>query len=356
MRDLVFLNRSSRPWITIAIVATMAQSVYGVTPESHSAEMRELLELVPQNTVSVFCIDTPFTLMQWDDLTKASVFESAICFTTMLVQHEPDLGLNERKVCCAVSAIRDIREPKQNSTTPILNGSFQSQRCELLLVPKKLPSDWFIVVAKRFNAKVLKIAGHSVMEVPVANEKLLVVRLTDNTICVANHSGFLTEVLRLANANGRQRVASIGRNPVFQIAMSCITPQAKFWGIRLFIPDTDAKDPTSIRNTESFVGFHDPKAIFVTLELARIESLDVQFHYASEDTVGAAKLLPEYLEKAVRVTRGDGRPISPSDYAGAKFVVTSMVADLTRWKIAGMEEPSVLFLGFCTMFGQGMLL
>ena len=128
MPKLYSFNRNYRLWFMTAIATVMIQQAHGIeTQTARSAEVLALLQFVPKSTVSVFCVDLPFKLKCWDDLTQASVFESATCFTTMLAQHDTQLGLSERKVCCAVSAIRSIRDPKRSPTKPVLDGPFQGR-------------------------------------------------------------------------------------------------------------------------------------------------------------------------------------------------------------------------------------
>jgi hypothetical protein len=163
--------------------------------------------------------------------------------------------------------------------------------------------------------------------------------------------------VQLARSKGQERPAAIEKNPAFQAALSCISPSAMFWGIRLFGQGDDTKDPTSLHNARGLLGgFHDPQAVFAALQLSKVESLDVQFHYASGDPVAATKRFPEELGGGIKLTQMDNRSAVLSNDRHSKDVIASMTLDLTKVIVAGMDEPSVLFLAVCTVFGQGILL
>jgi hypothetical protein len=332
------------------------QSVCGVEPVSRSKEVERLLAVVPKSTVSVFCIESPFKLRRWDDLTRASVFESAICFTTMVAQEQAPLSLKGIGVRCAVSAVKNIRNPKPSPTRPVIDGPFQSQRCELFLLSERLQPNWGELVAKDFNAKNVDIAGYRVLDIPSVGGTLLVAQIADDTICVSNHVGFLTDVLQLAKSVDKQKTASIESNPAFKTALSCISVPAKFWGIRLFDLEDDVNDPTSVHNAGSYAGFHDSKAVFLALELSKVDSVDVHFYYASEDSVAAMKGFSENLAQAIKVGHIRKLVTVPPVGGTPEYVVSSMTLDLTKVIVLGMDEPGVLFLGVCVLFGQGLML
>lgn len=343
-------------WLMMLGAAVTVQTGYSAEPGERSGEVQRVLVLIPTSTVSVFCFESPFTLRRWDDLTRASVSESALCFTTMLAQRETRLSLGKKGGRCAVSAVRCVRYPKPSPTRPVVDGPFQSQRCEFFLLAEKLQSDWLDLLARRLHARTVDIAGHRVVDVRIPDEMFLVARLTDDMICVSNHKGFLTEVLNLSGSVDSQRSASLRNNETFRRAMACLSPCGKFWGVRLFDSQDDAKDPTSIHNGKSFTGFCDPKAVFVGLELPALESVDVQLFYASEDSSAAMKGFPERLARGVNVDSVRRLLTVPAAGGIPEYLVSSMRLDLSKVVVPGMDEPSVLFLEICGIFGQGLML
>lgn len=223
------------------------------------------------------------------------------------------------------------------------------------MIPEELPPNAIDSIAERDGVKSLEIAGRKVLKLSFGEEQFLVAQLSPNTICIANHPGFLSEVIQLANAQGKQQRPSIEENPAFQTALSLVSPSAKFWGVRMFCGD-DAQDPTSLRNAHNVWGMHDPRAIYVAMELSNVESSSVQFYYASEDSVAATKQFPERIELSVEIARSHEPTTIHPENGKPDYVVNAMKADLSKWKIAAMDEPSILFLALCTVFGQGMLL
>ena len=185
---------------------------------------------------------------------------------------------------------------------------------------------------------------------------MLVAQLADDVICVANNAGFLGEVFQLAAVTNRQKVVCIHKNPIFKTALSHISPSAKFWGIRLFSQKNDVEDPTCVRHAPSYIGFHDPQAVFVALELSETESTEVQLYYASEDSIAATKLFPADLKRGVTVSRIESPITVRSNGRNPDYVICSMVLGLNKVVVAGMDEPGVLFLGIAAVFGQGMML
>ena len=350
-------------WLAILMLSTMARTTCGVESIALSAESQKLLAFVPESTVSVFCVDSPFRLWRWDDLNEATAFETATCFTTMLAQYDTLLSCGAHRVRCAVSAIRHIRDPKRDTTRPVVDGPFQSQRCELFLLPQRMPTDlvdrvvdWADKAANTSNVRKIEIVGHKVLEISLAGKKFLVAQLAEDVVCVANDAGFLSEVLQLAAEKSQQKTVCINENPIFKLALSHISPSAKFWGIRLFSQWDDVKDPTSVRHSPSYIGFHDPQAVFVALELSKTESTDVQFYYASVDSIAATERFPEDMKRGVKVTRINSPITVRSNGRNSDYVICSMMLDLNKVIVAGMDEPGVLFLGITAIFGQGMLL
>lgn len=349
-------NRSFCLGVVIANSLILAASARAGDSAVPLGQGQKCLRLIPQSAASVFCVTSTIRLRSWKDLSGATAFETALCFTTMLVQQDTQLRLGEIRIRCAVSAVRNIRYPKQDASRPVVDGPFQSERCEVFLILNKLPPDWVTLVAETYNLKTIEVAGRWVLEIPLANERLLVTRLADDVICVANHAGFLSELLQLAKADGKQSPASIEANPAFHAAMSCISPTATFWGIRLFRPADGPNDPTSLRNRRSMCSVCDPQAVFVACELADSESSDLQYYYASGDSAAAMKRYPEYLQRAADVRRARVPLVVPPSRGVVGYIVNSMKIDLTKVIIEGMDEPAVLFLAICSEFGQGMML
>ena len=341
---------------------TSLKAAYGAESVGPSAASRKLLRFVPETTVSIFCIDSPFRLWRWDDITEATAFETASCFTTMLAQHDAVLSFWARRVNCAVSAVRHIRPPKRDRTRPVVDGPFQSQRCELFLLPQKMLPDlvdraanWENRTGGNPDVRRTEIVGQKILEVSLAGDKFFVAQLAEDVICVANDAGFLAEVLLLATAKSRPAVLPIERNPIFKSGLSYISPAAKFWGIRRF-DGNDPDDPTCIRRAPSFIGIHDPAAVFAALELFDTESTDARFLYASSDSISATKRFPEDLKRGVRVSSICSPIPVRSNRTNPDYVICPMTLDLKSVIVAGMDQPGVLFLAITAVFGQGMVL
>jgi len=300
-------------WLTFIASLVSTGTTHGGEAVPRSARIRELLKLIPSSTVSVFAVEIPFNLRRWDDLSQASVFESASCFTTMLVQRASLECLRGREVRCAIGAVRKIRNPKPVGTKSVINGPFQSQRCELFLMSAKLPTDWLDVIAKEAGAKIGDLIGHKVIRVPLSGEEILIVQLGDDMICIADQSGFLSEVLQLADVKAEQGAGSLTKRTAFHVAMSGISPSSAFWGIRLFGGQEDLDDPTSLRNRDSYSGVHDPQAEFITFQLPDVKSLNLQVQYASKDPGAGTRFVKSLLEKSVQVRTNATVLVNPND-------------------------------------------
>ena len=351
-----------------------------LTPWAHAAdrsfpspEAKELLQFIPDSTVSVFCVDTTIKVRRWvDDLTQLTAFQTAACFTTMLAQTHTDVAPTRVSVLsgkfrCVVSATRNIQGPKSSPGSPVANGPFRSERCELFMVPWKVERQCFEEHGKEQHVRTVRMASCNVLEIPVGDEKLWMVQLTDRIICVSNHQGYLLEVLQLAHPEGQPRPKGMDVNATFRVAMSCITPDAAFWGIRRFGHLNEEKDPTSLRKTvtpdlaslrdaHGIASSEDLHAVFVACDLAKPESSGIQFHYGSEDPIAATNRYPAYLGQCAKVTSGRTAWVASPSNPMQKWAIHSMKVDLTQVVLEGMDEPSVVFPAICTVFGQGMQL
>jgi hypothetical protein len=364
-------NRYPCFWRLIMILLFMVPTAAkGGEPLVISAESQRLLNYIPGSTESVFCIGTPFRIWRWDDLNDATAFETATCFTTMLAQQDSKLRFGTHRVRCAVSAVRHIRLPKSDPSRHVVDGPFQSQRCEFLLLPRKVPKDILSDFVETWNKseslekkspatpayKLHDLAGHQVWEVSESENKFFVTQLEDDILCVSNDLAYLSEVLQLSDPNRSQKADDILSNPFFQTALSKISSSAKFWGVRLFSQKGDSGDPTSVLNDPSIVGFHDPQAVFAVLELQLIDSSNIRFSYASRDAAAATQRFPKNLKEGVKIVKVDAPTTISSPDHRLDYTMGSMLLDLNETVVAGMDQPGVLFLAISCYFGQGMML
>jgi hypothetical protein len=345
--------------LVVTIVASVASVAGAAEPLHYPADVQEVLQFVPASTECVFCVNAPIKLRRWDDLHQLFPFQTAVCFTTMLAQRGEVLFAPEDKYSCVISAIRNIKYPKRDPARPVVDGPFQSQRCEFYLVPQKLPASWIDLLAKASQRKLAEVAGQKVLEITLPDETLLVGQVSDRVFCIANDSGFLKEALQLTNSRSMQKHNGIDVYPLFRQAASCISLSADFWGIRLFNTrgaQHATRDPTTIHNEQNVTGVFDRKAIFVTIELTKKSSMDTTLCYASEDADKAFDRFVRSMAHGMNTTNVRRVSSIPANGSYAEYVVDAVTIDLTKVVEPAMDEPSILFLAICTLFGQGMLL
>jgi hypothetical protein len=308
---------------------------------------------VPQNTESLFCVNAPFAITQRDDLTTADTIETASYLTTVLsARLKTVAGFEMPQARCAISAAREIELPKPDPRTQICSGLFQSKRCELILTADALPEAW-PTPAKETGATSSEIAGYQVIEVVEGNEKILVVKLALDVVCVSNDKLFLAEVLALA---GGKKTASIESATAFSAAAALISKSAPFWSVRLFPEKPRGDDPTSIQNPGSVIGFHDPKAVFIAVELPQADSTTLQIHYASQAGSDATDQFASMLGKMVQKSRMQEKPGKPN--REPPYVINSLTCDLSLSDLNQLDyDPMVVFsCVIAHLLGQGLML
>jgi len=301
----------------------------------------------------VFCVNAPFAITQRDDLTTANIFETASYLATVLsARLKTVAGFEMPQARCAISAAREIELPKADPRTHICNGLFQSKRCELIVTADALPVGW-PTPAKETGTTGSEIAGYQVIELAAGDEKLLVVKLAPDLVCVTNDKLFLAEVLALANG---KRTASIESATAFSAAAALISKSAPFWSVRLFPEQPRDDDPTSIQNPESVIGFHDPKAAFIAVELPQADSTTLQIHYASQAGSDAIDQFASMLGKIVRKSRMHEKPGTPN--REPPYVINSLTCDLSLSDLNKFDyDPMVVFSCVIAVFlGQGLML
>ncbi|HEX4144982.1 MAG TPA: hypothetical protein VHY91_15865 [Pirellulales bacterium] len=292
--------------------------------------------------------------MERSDLTEASLFETASFLATVLsARLKTAAGIEIPAARSAISAVRKIELPKADPRTHICSGLFRSRRCELIVTRDKLLPDW-LAPRKEVVAREVDVAGRRVTEIVDGDDKILVLQLAADLICVSNDEQFLAEVIALA---GGKKTASIESATAFSAAVSLIQKSSPFWCVRLFAAEPNGDDPTSIQNPESiFGGIQDSKVVFIALDFPRTESKELLIHYASragrEATDRFASMLGSLVQKS-RTQEQSGTPNGEPPYT-----INSLTCDLSSNDLNQDEDdPMVAFVCvIAALLGQGLLL
>lgn len=311
------------------------------------------LALVPASVESVFCIKNRFTIKAWKNLSVASTFDMAEFFTTQLSAQALDsLNIEVGSVDCAIGACAEIRAPTPDPKTHISSGAFRSHRIEILLLSKDLPADWIASLAHRPNVHSVRVAkidtvsfDISATSIDISGTRVLIANPAAKVLLVANDEKLLEKVVELymRGSDDHNAVSALSQAD-FKAAAAFASPSHGFWGVRCFREAAGNRDPTSVRNPKSAIGFSDPAGAFVAVRVDGRDATDVFFYYASGDA-NASKQFASGLGKVV-----EEKDVSVTPAASAKLHLT---VSKVNGNAAG-RPPS--FLGVAALFGQGLLL
>lgn len=337
-----------RSLVLIGLILLTAASTPAAEPMVSTTAEQALLAFVPHSAESVYCVQQPGKLRHQTDLSEASALQMAVQSTTALAgRHRTALNLEGREVRCAVSVAREftLPKPRRAGEKMVIDGTFGSQRCELLLISESLPADWLASIAKRHATTTTTLAGREVARLTLDDERLVVSCLTDQIVCIANEEALLTKVHSLANRKQSDRMLQSAAS--FQSARACLSRSPPFWGIR-WCDHAAAEDSTSLRNPRNLLGVHDGKATFLAMELPTADASSLRFHYASGDDDAAGRVIESVGGSLKEIAAQSSRRIDQSLLLHSRYYDLATSED---------EEPeSVLFNYFGVLFGQGMML